>query len=90
VEFEFDPVKSRSNKAKHGIDFEAAQSLWLDPNALTVQAKNIETESRFARIAQREGEIWFAVFTYRKENVRLITVRKAREIEKRHYQNVDL
>jgi len=40
VEFEFDPQKSNSNEAKHGIDFETAQSLWLDPNALTVPAKN--------------------------------------------------
>ena len=28
--FEFDPDKSAANLAKHGIDFEAAQALWLD------------------------------------------------------------
>jgi len=28
--FEFDPEKSAANLAKHGIDFEAAQALWLD------------------------------------------------------------
>jgi len=27
VEFEFDPRKSESNKAKHGIDFVEAQAL---------------------------------------------------------------
>jgi len=26
--FEFDPVKSASNKRKHAIDFEEAQRLW--------------------------------------------------------------
>lgn len=28
VHFEFDPRKSESNRAKHGIDFVAAQDLW--------------------------------------------------------------
>ena len=28
--FEFDPIKSASNKAKHGIDFVEAQALWQD------------------------------------------------------------
>jgi uncharacterized DUF497 family protein len=28
VEFEFDPRKSESNMAKHGIDFVGAQALW--------------------------------------------------------------
>lgn len=30
VEFAFDERKSRANKAKHGIDFVAAQALWAD------------------------------------------------------------
>jgi uncharacterized DUF497 family protein len=33
-EFEFDPVKSLSNKDKHGIDFVEAQELWNDPDHL--------------------------------------------------------
>jgi hypothetical protein len=28
VQFEFDPWKSKNNKAKHGIDFVEAQALW--------------------------------------------------------------
>jgi uncharacterized DUF497 family protein len=30
--FEFDEEKSASNRAKHGIDFEQAQRVWLDPD----------------------------------------------------------
>jgi hypothetical protein len=29
--FEFAPLKSAANKAKHGIDVVEAQALWLDP-----------------------------------------------------------
>jgi len=34
VAFEFDPEKSAANLAKHGIDFEAAQALWLDDDGI--------------------------------------------------------
>ena len=34
MNFEWDDEKSKSNKRKHGIDFETAKSLWLDEIAL--------------------------------------------------------
>jgi uncharacterized protein len=34
VEFEFDPQKSKTNKAKHGIDFVEAQALWRSKHVL--------------------------------------------------------
>ncbi|HUU33359.1 MAG TPA: BrnT family toxin [Vicinamibacterales bacterium] len=34
LSFEFDPLKSAANKAKHGIDFVEAQALWLDPDRI--------------------------------------------------------
>ena len=30
MRFEYDPSKSVSNKAKHGIDFDEAQAMWND------------------------------------------------------------
>ena len=38
MRFEFDPAKSASNLAKHGIDFATAQELWGDENYLEFQA----------------------------------------------------
>ena len=32
--FEFDPRKSESNKAKHGIDFVEAQALWKSKHVI--------------------------------------------------------
>ena len=34
MEIEFDPWKSDSNKAKHGIDFVEAQALWKSKHVL--------------------------------------------------------
>jgi uncharacterized protein len=39
VEFEFDPAKSSANKAKHGINFVEAQTLWLDEALIEAPAK---------------------------------------------------
>jgi uncharacterized DUF497 family protein len=50
VAFEFGPDKSAANLAKHGIDFEAARALWLDDDAIEVDARS-ETEPRSASSA---------------------------------------
>jgi uncharacterized DUF497 family protein len=79
-EFEFDEDKSKANLAKHGIDFEAAQELWQDPDLLEIQAK-VDGESRFLIIGRIGAKHWSAVVTYRDERIRLISVRRARKRE---------
>jgi uncharacterized protein len=37
-EFEYDPLKSQSNKVKHGIDFGEAQEIWSDIERVEIQA----------------------------------------------------
>ena len=41
MEFEFDPVKSGSNREKHGVDFIQAQELWLDPLRVEVPTRTM-------------------------------------------------
>jgi len=84
-EFEFDDDKSRANLAKHGIDFEAAQQLWQDPELLEIQAK-AGGESRFLIIGRIGAENGSAVVTYRDERIRLISVRRARKREVELYE----
>jgi len=84
--FEFDAEKSDSNRAKHGIGFVEAQSLWSDPMLLEIPAKT-EDEPRFLVIGQIEGKHWSAVITYRGSNVRLISVRRARTEEVAFYES---
>ena len=83
--FEFDPAKSAENLAKHGIDFEAAQAIWLDPRRIEVPARTTD-EPRWMLIGQIEGRCWSAVVTYRGERVRVISVRRAREGEVAIYE----
>ena len=78
--FEFDAAKSESNRTKHGIDFVEAQDLWSDPMLLEIPAKT-DDEPRYLVIGLIDGKHWSAVIAYRGENIRLISVRRARTEE---------
>lgn len=84
--FEFDPKKSQINLEKHGIDFQAAQRLWSDPDLLEIKAKS-DDEARFLIIGLIDQEHWSAVITYRNENIRLISVRRSRQKEVELYES---
>ena len=85
MEFEFDPAKSAANKAKHGIDFVAAQPLWADSGAVDAPVPT-EGEPRFLVIGRIEGRFWTAACTLRGKTVRIISVRRARKEEIGHYE----
>ncbi len=80
MQFEYDPQKSRSNKTKHGIDFEEAKALWSDADRLEIPAKSMD-EPRTMLIGRILRNIWAAIFTMRGEAVRLISCRRARTEE---------
>ncbi len=83
--FEFDDKKSVSNLNKHGIDFVTAQELWNDPDLVEVQA-TFDSESRFLIIGCIEGRHWSAIITYRKNTIRIISVRRSRKSEVELYE----
>ena len=85
MRYEYDPEKSRLNKAKHGIDFEEAQALWADKYALRLDARS-DIEPRFVVIGRIDDVLWAAFFTYRKEVARIISVRRARKQEIKIYE----
>lgn len=86
--FEFDPSKSASNKQKHGIDFNSAQQLWNDPFLVELKSRP-GLEERFLAIGMIDGHIWTAIFTQRntenESSFRIISVRRARENERKLY-----
>lgn len=85
MKFEFDQIKSRANKRKHGIDFVEAQALWRDINAVEIMAATT-VEQRFVIVGMIEDEHWTAVVTYRNDNTRLISVRRSRKREIETYE----
>lgn len=86
MEFEFDPKKSDANRKKHGIDFVEAQSLWDDPDRLQVLAQT-KGEPRFMLVGKIARTHWSAIFTFREDRIRIISVRRARENEVNDYED---
>jgi uncharacterized protein len=84
MKFEFDPVKSASNKDKHGIDFVEAQALWADEGVVDAPIP-LRGEPRFLVIGRVGGKHWTAVCTFRGDVVRIISVRRARKTEVMFY-----
>jgi uncharacterized DUF497 family protein len=87
--FEYDSTKSKSNKLKHGIDFEEAQLLWLDTSLVEVPVFTSD-EPRWVVIGKIGEKHWSAVITRREESIRLISARRSRETEKNIYENQDI
>lgn len=85
-DFQFDTQKSTLNFEKHGIDFVDAQELWTDPNLIEIPA-NTSDEPRFLVIGNIDNKHWSAVITYRKNNIRIISVRRSRKKEVEFYES---
>jgi uncharacterized protein len=90
-EFEWDEVKARINRKKHGIDFEEAAKVFLDEFALTEIDQFIEGEVRWRTIGMLgESVILVVAHTVQEEEtveiVRIISARRAVPLERRRYE----
>ena len=86
MRFEFDSIKSDTNKEKHGINFHEAQKLWDDPELIEIPVITSD-EPRILVIGKISGKHWSGVITYRGENIRIISVRRSRKEEVAIYES---
>jgi uncharacterized DUF497 family protein len=86
--FDYDPVKSRANLAKHGIDFATAQLVWLDIGRAIIPARS-DTELRFAVVGKIGEKHWTVFATMRNDLIRIISARRSRLAEVRGYDEED-
>jgi len=86
--FEYDENKSLINKSKHGIDFNQAKELWNDPYSFEIPSPQSEDEDRFLVLGQINLKNYTAIITYRETNVRIISVRRSRDKEKKLYESI--
>ena len=85
MEYEWDENKSRLNKEKHGIDFNAATNLWNDKDRIEIQT-TFPDEDRSILIAKIENKLWAVIYTKRNDVIRIISVRRARKKETMLYE----
>lgn len=91
MEFEWDVEKARENLQKHGIRFEIAVQAFDDDLAIPFADPEHSTisEPRYALLGMCESGLVFISFTYRGENCRIISARKASKRMHRVYADND-
>jgi uncharacterized protein len=92
-QFEWDPQKARQNVSKHGIAFERATTIFLDPRALSeFDEEHSQTENRWITMGlDRAGTLLVVCHDYRDETdssarIRLISARQATKNEIKQYK----
>jgi uncharacterized DUF497 family protein len=92
-QFEWDPRKARQNLNKHGVAFERAATIFLDPKALSeFDEEHSQTEDRWITMGlDRTGTLLVICHDYRDETesnarIRLISARKATKNEIEQYK----
>jgi hypothetical protein len=83
----WDPEKAKTNLRRHKIRFSDAEPLFFDPMALTREDDDSEGEQRFVSIGlDALSRILVVAYTYRGEDIRLISARRATSTERKHYE----
>jgi uncharacterized protein len=84
--FEWDESKANDNKNKHGISFADTFAVFEDPNAVTIDEFR-HGEQRYVTIGMDAfGRILVVVYTWREDNIRIISARMAVRYEVRQYE----
>jgi len=87
VRIVWDEEKQRFNIRKHGVRFALAMAVLDDPHAVTIPDRESDpSEERWVTLgADAEGQVLVVVYTYRGEDIRLISARRATRQEQKHY-----
>jgi uncharacterized DUF497 family protein len=90
MQFEWNEEKSRRNKRKHKITFEAARAIFFDPAALTTRNRVVDGEERWKTVGRARDAVLSVIHTVEEEGqdeiVRIISARKATPSERRLYE----
>ena len=88
LQFEWDERKNASNKRKHGVSFEEAETVFYDDRAVLTDDPDEEEEDRFILLGLSAGLRTLVVCHCFREGdsvIRIISARKAHREERRDY-----
>ncbi len=88
MKFEWDAKKAQTNLEKHGIDFEFATAIFLDPDRVVFEDDRFDyQENRFITFGTIAGRQHVVVYTEKKTVTRIISARKANKRERKYHEN---
>jgi uncharacterized DUF497 family protein len=89
LDFEWDSRKAEANLRKHGVSFDEAMTLFLDPDAIIFpDVMHSDDEDRFSIVGYSHRERMLLVaYTYRTVALlRIISARRATDRERKMYE----
>ena len=87
--FEWDETKRNRNVEQHGVDFLDVAPLFNDRVVESVDNRNDYREIRIRCLGMLGGRVYAVIYTWRGDNRRLISARKANVREQRAYYRRD-
>jgi len=88
MEFEWDEAKRLENIEKHGFDFVSAAQLSMGDHTRKRARDGRDGEERWMATGIIHGLYATAVYTPRGDSMRMISLRRARDDERKHHQEV--
>lgn len=86
MDFEWDEEKALTNVRKHGIDFDTAALVFLDPGRIEeYDTEHSAQEDRWMTVGLVRSTVLFVVYVERGETLRIISARKANKNEQKDY-----
>ncbi len=83
---QWDDDKAAANVEKHGVDFADAESVLSDELALTSDDSGAAEERYVTLGMDAFGRILVVAYTWREDDLRIISARKANRSEARQYE----
>jgi uncharacterized DUF497 family protein len=97
IDFDWDPAKAASNAARHGVSFQEAMTVFIDPLARTIidPDRGLDEERWITMGEASTGNLLVVVHTWRERDpyriaVRIVSARRPTRSEARQYREEDV
>lgn len=86
MKYEWDEAKNTSNQMKHGVDMSCAETFDWNSCLNGIDARQNYKEERFVATGYLGGRLHVLTYTWRKDTIRVISLRKANIRERIFYE----
>lgn len=88
MQIEFDPEKDEINRFKHRLPLAFGKRVFADPaHQVLPSFRPIDGEDRFKATGHVDGKLYTVVYVWRDDVLRLISVRRSNDKERRDYDS---
>jgi uncharacterized DUF497 family protein len=83
---DFDPAKDAANQARHGVPLAFGARVFEDGDHIVLPSfRPVDGEDRYKAVGVVDGHLWTAVYVWRGEAIRMISVRRSNDSEQGNY-----